>query len=279
MRTFPEQSLSISDKAFANLSVAENLQALRDHGFTHLHFAHKWTHPEPMSSEELELWQAALVTTGMRVLDVHGCHPKEMNLWSADPERREAAIQRMLHRLRITHALGGDAMVYHVPCHVAPTQQVLSWFIDGLRQVEDLACELKINIALENHYLNENDKRTLELAFETFDEAFVGFTFDPGHALISGNFEWILANCGPRLRILHLNDNDGTRDHHWNPHDPCGLANWDRIVQFISESPYSKPIQLEVCWSPDHHGGHGQFLMEAARAGRKIASEVCAYGT
>jgi sugar phosphate isomerase/epimerase len=274
MISIPTHALSISDKAFSKDDLTTNLQALGENGFTHLHFAHRWTHPEPMPSEEVESWQSALTETSINVLDVHGCHPKNIHLWSTDPENRSKALQRLIHRLRITKALGGDAMVYHVPYHVEPTEQVLNWFIDGLRRAEELARELGITIGLENHYHEENDKRALGMAFEVFDSDYIGFTFDSGHALISGNFQWIMENCGPRLHILHLNDNDGLADHHWNPYDPNGLADWDRIARFIRESPYRKPIQLEVSWSPEHHGTHGEFLQAAAQAAHWIVREV-----
>lgn len=270
----PSPPVSISDKGFGPGTPLDNLRRLRAHGFTHLHFAHKWTTPEPLTEEEIARWQADLVESGIRVLDVHGCHPKGVQLWSEDASSRASAIERLRHRLRVTHALGGDALVYHVPYHVEPTPAVLRWFIEGLRVVEPLARDLGLTVALENHYYTENDRRALSLAFETFDAAYIGFTFDPGHALISGNTAWILANCGPRLRILHLNDNDTLKDHHWNPFDPAGKADWTAIAAFLAGSPYRKPLQLEVCWDEARDGSHEAFLTRAFAAACRLQAKV-----
>ncbi|MCC5839607.1 MAG: sugar phosphate isomerase/epimerase [Opitutales bacterium] len=234
------QALSLSDKGFGPGTPLENLKRMRAHGFTHLHFAHKWTAPEILSEGELEQWRGDLAESGIQVLDTHGCHPKGVQLWSEDVAMRERALEFFRHRLQVTQALGGDAMVYHVPYHVEPSPQVLKLFIEGLRTVEPTARELGIHVALENHYYAENDRRALSLAFETFDADYIGFTFDPGHALISGNTGWILANCAPRLRILHLNDNDTQSDQHWNPFDPAGRADWAAIAAFHPEEPVSQ---------------------------------------
>ncbi len=274
MHTLPSPSVSISDKGFGPGTSLDNLRRLRAHGFTHLHFAHKWTFPEPLTDAEIARWQADLAESGIAVLDVHGCHPKGVQLWSDDAATRKKALNFFRHRLRVTHALGGDAMVYHVPYHVEPTPEVLARFIEGLREVEPVARELGINVALENHYGAENDRRALSLAFETFDADYIGFTFDPGHALISGNTAWLLEHCAPRLRILHLNDNDTRNDHHWNPFDPSGKADWAAIAAFIRRSPYRKPLQLEVCWQEKSHGSHEDFLREAHAAARRLHADL-----
>lgn len=276
MQDSPFPALSISDKSFGPGTPLENLRRLRAHGFSHLHFAHKWTQPEPLAEAEIARWQEDLAESGIRVLDVHGCHPEGVHFWSGDAVRRKEALDLFLHRLRVTHALGGDAMVYHVPCHVDPTPEVLNWFIDGLRAAETTARELGINVALENHYMAENDRRALSLAFEAFDADYIGFTFDPGHALLSGNTSWLMENCAPRLRILHLNDNDTRRDHHWNPFDPMGRADWAAIAAFIRKSPYRKPLQLEVSWREEHHGRHEVFLQEAHAAARRLHTDLAA---
>jgi sugar phosphate isomerase/epimerase len=226
-----------------------------------------------MSWTKLEAWKRDLEKADVQVLDVHGCHPNglKLNLWEEDAGDRAMALKRFIHRLRVTHALGGDSMVYHVPCHVEPTPTVLTHFMEGLKRAEEVARELGVSVALENHYLPENDKRTLSQAFERFDPEYIGFTFDPGHALISGNMEWIMDNCGSRLRILHLNDNDGESDKHWCPFDKEGKADWTRIQHFLYDSPYRKPIQLEVRWIRERYESHAEFLDQAHEAAVRIA--------
>lgn len=276
--TEPLTAISISDKGFdPNASLIENLSGLRECGFTHLHFSHKWTHPEPIPPEELEIWLEALAQTGLKVLDSHGCHPQNTHFWSADSQSRKAAVQRMLHRLEVTSLLGGDCVVYHVPYHVEPSASVLNWFIDCLRELEEPARSLNLKISLENHYSLENDRRALDLAFSTFDADYIGFTFDPGHALISGNMLWLTKNCCQRLSCLHLNDNDSRKDKHWLPFHNRGVADWHEIAAFIANSPYQKPLQLEVYCSPDESQTHREFWTCGRHAATKLAHYISAH--
>jgi sugar phosphate isomerase/epimerase len=264
--------VSISDKAFApGLSLGENLRRLHAAGFTHLHLAHKWTKPEPFTEAEEAEWTRALSDSGIRVLDSHGCHPKDVHLWSEGDDEKRLAMDLFTHRLRLTHRMGGNAMAYHVPWKETATERQIAGLLEGLRRIEDLARALGVTVALENHYLAENDQRAFAAAFGAFDADFVGFTFDPGHALISGNTAWLLEHCVSRLHILHLNDNDGREDQHWCPFDPAGQADWTAIGKFIRSSSYRKPLQLEVCWRPGHHGSHESFLAEAHAAAVRLA--------
>lgn len=264
MQRFPGDLFSISDKAFDTaIPVIENLRRIRAAGFTHLHLAWKWTKAEPFLPAEIAEWTAALKESGIRVLDAHGCHPPGIDLWSEAEAAREAALALLQDRVRLARHFGGDAVVYHVPWRGPVLDQELAWFLEGIECVIPLCRELGVAIAIENHYLAENDRRALTAAFDAFDAEWVGFTFDPGHALISGNMEWLLAQGASRLKVLHLNDNDALKDWHWCPYDAEGQADWDQICRFLRRSGYRKPLQLEVSWTPARHGSHETFLKTA----------------
>ncbi len=256
---------SLSDKALLpSISRLENLRRFRAAGFTHLHLSYKWVKPDPMTEQEIVDWEDPLSESGMRVLDVHGCHPDPpADLSSETKEQRELALGLLRHRIEVTHRLGGDAVVYHVPTRSVAGPHNIAYLVEGLKQVEATARELGICVAMENHYILENDRSALEAVFESFDADFIGFTFDPGHALISGNADWLLRNCGSRLRVLHLNDNNGEGDRHWMPLDSDGKSDWPAIMRFISESGYDKPLQMEICRHPHRYGEHEDFLAKA----------------
>lgn len=269
-----ERLLSVSDKVLDDGELCESLRTLREHGFTHIHFSQGWRAAEPLPAEEVVLWQEALAAADVRVLDVHGCHPKGVNLWEEDPEAREKAIRLCADRLRLTKELGGDAMVYHVPAHCEPTPAVIERFLDALARLEETARELGVKIALENHYLAENDRIALSAAYERFDADYLGFTFDTGHAIRSGNTEWLIANAFDRLTILHLHDNEPGHDRHWLPWAEGGHVDWRRVAEAIAESPYRKPLQFEIQWKKEEYPDHGLFLREAYRRAVKLDAAV-----
>ncbi len=54
---------------------------------------------------------------------------------------------------------------------------------------------------------------------ERFGAEVLGFCFDSGHANLVGlDFESFLRTLGPRLKVLHLHDNDGITDLHQIPY-------------------------------------------------------------
>lgn len=254
--------------------IYENLRALRDAGFSHIHLSYKWRSPHPMTAEELGIWERALERTGMKVLDVHGIHSRGVNLWDPDDEGRARALELFRHRLEVTARLGGDAMVYHVPTRVEPTPELVARFLDGLARMEEVAARLGVYVALENHFLRENDRVVLPACFERFSPDYIRFTFDTGHAMISGNLSWLAQECVERLHILHLHDNDGVEDRHWLPMEEGGTVNWDLVADVIARSPYEKPVQLEVRWDKERYPAHGDFLAAAHAACRRITRSV-----
>lgn len=267
-------AFSISDKVMDDGDLTENLIRLRDNGFAYIHFSQGWRDLEPLSREATDLWLEALAASGVRVLDVHGCHPKDMNIWDEHPERRQAAMDLFVHRLRLTKELGGDAMVYHVPYHCEPAPEIIERFIDALARLEDTAREIGVRVALENHYLHENDRIALAAAFERFESDYVGLTFDSGHAVRSGNTDWLIDNCFDRLAILHLHDNEPEKDRHWLPWHERGHVPWERIAEAIARSSYTKPLQFEVQWKEKEQPDQLQFLKDAHSAALRLHSLV-----
>lgn len=277
MSTSNRVPASISNGGLGEGTVREGLQTLKEHGFTHIHFGLGWREQAPLGREIIEKWQADLAATGMRVLDVHGPHTREHNLWSEDRAARDAAIAMVTARLQLTKALGGDAMVYHVPtgCQVTPT--VVNHLIDSFRRLEPVATGLGINIALENHYDLENDRAALSACFQQFSPEYIGFTFDSGHALRSGNTDWLIEYCFDRLTVLHLTNNEEGQDRHWIPSISDGYVDWELIAKSIAKSPYEKPIQLEVRRDEKYHADHRSFLKDAYEDAIKISEDVAKY--
>lgn len=277
--------LSISgtaaDESLEEANRKENFTLLREYGFTHIHFGHEWRASEPIPEDELEAIQQNLEAAGLQVLDVHGPHPSgkksSLDVSAEDEEDRKLAFDMFRSRLKVTHALGGDAMVYHVPTAKEQDEKLLTRYVDGLQRLEDEARELGIVIALENHYRKEVDRRTLSACFEKFDREYIGFTLDSGHAKMSDNTDWLLSNCMERLTVLHLNDNNGTQDKHWLPYHPEGTVDWQAVIQAIAKSPYRKPLQMEVSWRSNQHLSRLEFLNTAAKTGRKLDDELRKY--
>lgn len=255
------------------------LKILRDYGFTHISPSHKWRETTEFTAQERENLQKGLEVSGLKLLGIHGPHPRiggkgpHLDPGVENEEHRQLAINRALERLQLTHDLGASSMVYHVPTSETD-DAAIDRYVDGLARLEEKARELNVVIAIENHYKADVDKSTFTRCFEKFDADYIGFTFDTGHASKSGNTDWLLANCIDRLKALHLNDNDGIGDLHWLPYDEKGTVNWEAIAQGIARSPYEDPIQLEVKHREEKYPTREEFIKAAAAAAHRIHDRV-----
>lgn len=114
-----------------------------------------------------------------------------------------------------------------------------------------------VGIALENlpvHRGREGDAsmdflRTPEalLSFvQSFADDKVGVCLDLGHALIQG---WDVAGCidvlAPRLRALHVHDNNGREDQHMPPF--FGMIPWDEVMRALKRNAYPGDFTYEIC--------------------------------
>ena len=75
-------------------------------------------------------------------------------------------------------------------------------------------------------------------------EAF-GFCVDTGHMLLVGKrFETFVPIIGKRLKVLHVNDNDGILDRHVLPF--AGLVNWADFISSMRSVGYRGDISFET---------------------------------
>ncbi|MHC4714473.1 MAG: sugar phosphate isomerase/epimerase family protein [Planctomycetota bacterium] len=82
-----------------------------------------------------------------------------------------------------------------------------------------------------------------ELLFSSTDAAAVGFTFDAGHALITGGPEEWLDKCRRRLGHVHLHSNDGTDDLHLGY--PHGVLDWEGLLRRLLREGFRGPFNIE----------------------------------
>jgi sugar phosphate isomerase/epimerase len=267
MNTQPNGPLSIDSSVIdqAGGSAGANLIAIREAGFTHLQFSHMWQSPERMTRQEIEQWQAHLDASNLKVLDVHGAHAEYtgVDLWAEDKDKRFRAVELFIHRLEVAGEFSAGAVVCHVPTYVEPSDNLTARYIDSLERIEGPTRRLGLKLAIENHFNAEVAKQTLTTCFERFEPDYIGFALDTGHASIAGNLAWLCKHCATRLKVLHLNDNGGTKDDHWLPKDEGGVVDWDLVVRAIAASPYDRPMQIEVFYDSTRYPSAEDYLVEA----------------
>jgi sugar phosphate isomerase/epimerase len=126
------------------------------------------------------------------------------------------------------------------------------------RFLESICCN-PISVAEQIDKLNEMAGR----------EAF-GFCLDTGHMYLVGKrFETFVPIIGKRLKMLHVNDNDGVLDRHLAPF--AGQVNWADFIASMRAVGYRGDISFETYAQFIKPGISEAFLPEVLR-------HVCAIG-
>jgi len=215
-----------------------------------------WRHLE-MSSEHAEalLRRGNPATVGKAfsgyAQDHKVCFPQG-HLWLecdiADPEQ-PGTIDDLKKWLDLFVAIGIHAAVIH------PGGKALRASGAGQKTIHDLNV-VALN-SLARHVQNTPLLLCVENMWETPIETFftlmdamsspqIAICLDTGHLHVSkGNPELFIRYAGPRLKALHIADNDGSKDQHLMPYGRGTIA-WDAVMNALGECNYSGLLNLEI---------------------------------
>ncbi len=251
------------------------LQAIARAGFSHVHWGHQWNRDfiyHPSEIEQIGRW---LNECGLKLADMHGSQGPEKD-WTAPEEyRRLAGIELVTNHIEMTAELGGDAVVMHMlPEPLEESAHAAYWrgVFHTLDSLEGPCRKHGIRIAIENVGKAEPNCAycfdTIETVFARFGPGFVGLCSDCGHGNEAGDGLDRLERVLDRLAVVHLHDNDGTRDQHRMPF--TGTVDWPRLARVIARSAYRKGPTLETGMRSNGFTDPAAFLSAAVSAARKI---------
>ena len=135
-----------------------------------------------------------------------------------------------------------------------------------LDSIVPMAKELGITVCIENLYdgigghLVEGPCCDAQKAAERIDRMndkyqseVLGFCFDTGHANIVGlDFENFLETLGNRVKVLHIHDNDGSRDLHQIPftfaktRENFSSTDWDGFIRGLKAARFDGVLSFET---------------------------------
>ncbi|MFN3928150.1 MAG: sugar phosphate isomerase/epimerase family protein [Thermoflexus sp.] len=216
-----------------------------------------------------------------------------VNLSSPNPRVRQAAIEVAQEDLQFAARIGarrvnlhaGDVNWYDVPppdhpAHEWMTQELnklrvqhLGAAASSIKEISEVARELRIEIAVENLYKPWELLRTPDEVREFFEqlELSIGFTLDIGHALLAGwPPEAFLQALNDRVRHVHLHWNDGAFDIHSFPDlsEPAIQGVMRAIAQWSPETV----LVIEIT-PGSWNGAIGQFLEWPVQAKKLLGGQ------
>ena len=125
----------------------------------------------------------------------------------------------------------------------------------GFRSLEELtvfARGLGVEILLENTPNELSTGERLNL-FNSLTHLNLNYVFDSGHANLGAGVEHEFEIMKPRIRSLHLHDNNGREDAHLFPFAAGGSIDWRKTMAMLRACPAGQfPLLLELREVPDH---------------------------
>ena len=128
------------------------------------------------------------------------------------------------------------------------------------------AREMGITICIENLYDNigghlvegpccdaKKAAERIDRINDRYHAQVLGFCFDTGHANLVGiDFERFLTALGPRLKVLHIHDNDGISDLHQIPftfartRENLSSTDWDGFINGLKKIRFEGTLSFET---------------------------------
>lgn len=115
-----------------------------------------------------------------------------------------------------------------------------------LRPLADFVKGTELCICLENTPNTIPDARGLHELIDLVGSPHLGICLDTGHLNIKGGSQGdFIRFAGPRLKALHIHDNEGKEDQHILPFS-CGSINWQEVVGALREIGYRHLFNFEI---------------------------------
>lgn len=244
------------------------LKLIAESGFTHLHWCHQWNSDFIYSKSETAYYKNVIKKYGLTLQDIHASVGQEKCYFSLEEYRRKAGMELILNRIEMFAELEGTgALALHVPTyrHVyGATEEYFKKIPAFVAQVRRTLDELmpyleKYNCAIAIENMPNEAFEVIEELMNNYPAERLGITYDSGH----GNYGFCrgteyLDQWKHRLKVLHLNDNDGTLDRHQPPF--YGTVNWEKLAKILAESALTGlPLSFELSMkhTPFYNPAHG----------------------
>jgi sugar phosphate isomerase/epimerase len=128
-------------------------------------------------------------------------------------------------------------------------QEFSEYFIEAafgaLEELVVFARQRGVEVLLENTPNDLSTAERLEL-FNSFTHLNLNYVFDTGHAHIGAGIAHEFEIMKPRIRSLHIHDNDGKEDQHLFPGSEGGTIDWTATMDLLRSCPGQYPLLLEL---------------------------------
>ena len=193
----------------------------------------------------------AIRGAGLEISQTHG--PWRYPPRDADPCDRAERFEKMSRAIEGTSILGCRYMVVHplMPFGREDSDEKTVWEVNVafFRELAAVARERGVAVCLENMPFPGQSQasvmNTLRLIHDIGAEG-IGFCLDTGHCLRTGDepSEALRLAMKEKHLVLHVHDNDGTKDQHLTP--GRGIADWKTFARTLREVGFAGSVSIET---------------------------------
>ncbi|WP_026368773.1 sugar phosphate isomerase/epimerase family protein [Aminiphilus circumscriptus] len=243
----------------------ERLESVRSAGFDSLML---WWGDALAFSEHGKADLVRLVRNkGLRIENIHVPYLDANDIWSDDGAQRRRLVGNVTEWIRDCAEFGISTLVMHISYYLdlpAPTEA-------GLDAMMALALEARrrgVRIALEN----TDRLEFLEYLLDSVDSPWLGLCYDTSHGRLREERPFsLLRKYGDRLFALHLSDNDGLDDRHWELGK--GVVDWSAFADALAAGERPPVLCLEVI-QDDPEEDETTFLRRSLAFLDRLAGDV-----
>ena len=218
--------------------VSQRLERIARAGFTSTML---WWGEEPLPGSEINADHLKKASDlGITVENIHVPFDDANWLWAADRDIHQAYFSRYQRYADCCARSGLSTMVMHVSKgHLVQAPNAFG--IDTMRRLATYCRKTGVSIAIEN-------TRTVGLVaalLEAIEDGNFGLCYDTSHGRLYEDSEfWLLKKFPHRLKCLHISDNDGVEDRHWNIGE--GIIDWNAFMLNLPKNTGCQTLSLEV---------------------------------
>jgi len=260
---------------FYQIPFLDALHRVRDGGFNLVEVCSYPRHLDCHDLRQVEEAARSIENMGIEALSLHAPFASHINIASHDAGERERAVRELIVACEAAHALGARYLVLHPGPEETGRPSHGDWYERAhhaagcLNRIADRCQELRLSLILENMLPHLMFGHTSDILFllGAIRATNVGTCLDTGHAYLSGDLRTVVHKLSGHLRMLHLNDNNGSWDDHLPPGQ--GKVDWKALFRQLRHYRFQGSLILELSSS-----GTPEEIMTRARSGWKYINDV-----
>jgi sugar phosphate isomerase/epimerase len=183
-----------------------------------------------------------------------------LNITDRNKANRIGCVGEIKRALEIAETIPFRYLVQHLG---AGGQEFSEYSIEAaFTSLEELcvfARQRGVEVLLENTPNDLSTAERLEL-FNNMTHLDLNYVFDVGHAHIGPGIAQQFEIMKPRIRSLHVHDNNGKEDQHLFPMSSGGTIDWQTTMELLRSRPGQYPLLLELRENPDLRHPIGEIV-------------------